>query len=487
MHTPTLPIQLANASANPAPPRANAAPAADNSQFSAALSRQMEQRRQDGAAAASQAPAAQQPDQSPANTADTAGQTPQTPAQAQAQAKPADGKRAASADERDDAAASADAAAVSPVTDMLALVASFNQLAAAAPAATPAPLSDPLAAAAAAQAGALPGLAERQLKADLDAAAGKAPAALAGAPGSDDKASAAPAPAVDAAARFSMKTLAAPAAELKPKGGTPAAPANPANPANPAAPAAPAVTAMPAADGAARAVRTDGLAAAPQTAATDRADFGKIAVSTRAEAAPAPTAALLPADTAPRAREAIADIAALKEAPAPVPAPQLAPLQPATLAMTQAAGAPAIAARVGTPAWDNQVGQKIVWMVAGKEQSASLTLNPPDMGPMQVVLSVTNDHATVTFSAAQPEVRQALENAMPKLREMLGESGISLGNATVNAGLSDQRQAQQGEQPRNQGGTGARFGAGADTAPAAAVAPRQPRDGGGNGLVDTFA
>ena len=115
-------------------------------------------------------------------------------------------------------------------------------------------------------------------------------------------------------------------------------------------------------------------------------------------------------------------------------------------------GAPAdrIAARVGTPGWDNQVGQKIVWMVAGKEQSATLTLNPPDMGPMQVVLSVTNDQATVTFSAAQPEVRQALENAMPKLREMMSESGIALGNATVNAGTPDQRQAQQGEQARGQ-------------------------------------
>ena len=65
-----------------------------------------------------------------------------------------------------------------------------------------------------------------------------------------------------------------------------------------------------------------------------------------------------------------------------------------------------IAARVGTPAWDNQVGQKIVWMVAGKEQSATLTLNPPDMGPMQVVLSVTNDQASVTFSA-QPSRKYA--------------------------------------------------------------------------------
>ncbi len=100
-----------------------------------------------------------------------------------------------------------------------------------------------------------------------------------------------------------------------------------------------------------------------------------------------------------------------------VSAPTAAPVQQASLALAQAAAglqqSDKIAARVGSSGWDQQVGQKIVWMVAGKEQSATLTLNPPDMGPMQVVLSVTNDQATVTFSAAQPEVRQALDDALP--------------------------------------------------------------------------
>jgi hypothetical protein len=50
---------------------------------------------------------------------------------------------------------------------------------------------------------------------------------------------------------------------------------------------------------------------------------------------------------------------------------------------------------------------------------------------------VTNDQASVTFSSNQEEVRQALENALPRLREMMSESGIALGNATVNAGMPD--------------------------------------------------
>jgi flagellar hook-length control protein FliK len=188
------------------------------------------------------------------------------------------------------------------------------------------------------------------------------------------------------------------------------------------------------------------------------------------------------------AAPAVADNAVREVAAAPVSAP----VQQASLNIAQAAAGvhtDKIAARVGTPGWDNQVSQKIVWMVAGKEQSATLTLNPPDLGPMQVVLSVNNDQATVTFSSAQPEVRAALENAMPRLREMLDESGVALSNASVNAGMPDQRQAQGDQRAGNNGNHGngpARFETNGSASEAAARSAARPATGG-NGLVDTFA
>ena len=143
-----------------------------------------------------------------------------------------------------------------------------------------------------------------------------------------------------------------------------------------------------------------------------------------------------------------------------------------------------LAPRVGTPAWDNALGQKVVWMAAGAEQSASLTLNPPDLGPLQVVINVSNTHAEATFTAAQPEVRQALEAAMPKLKEMLAEAGISLGQTSVGAGSPDQSGAQAQQQAQQ-----ARRAGGRDTADGTLAAPvRSTRIvTGGNGLVDTFA
>ena len=177
----------------------------------------------------------------------------------------------------------------------------------------------------------------------------------------------------------------------------------------------------------------------------------------------------------------------LKETPAELSrlAAQLAPG-----ALQQAAAAVAVPAdkltgRVGTPAWDQQLGQKVVWMAAGGDQSATLTLNPPDLGPVQVVLTVTNDQADAAFMSAQPEVRQALEAAMPRLREMMSEAGIAFGSATVSAGTQEQQnkdeRAAAGERRGNGQGGG---GSGGEIAIAPAAGGR-----GRSSLsaVDTFA
>jgi flagellar hook-length control protein FliK len=166
--------------------------------------------------------------------------------------------------------------------------------------------------------------------------------------------------------------------------------------------------------------------------------------------------------------------------------------QPAMLEAAEAAAAASesLSARVGTDQWENQVGQKIVYMVGSEEQTASLTLNPPDLGPLQVVLSVSNDQASVTFSANQEEVRQALENALPRLREMMSESGIALGNASVNAGMPDGRQAQDqaAQSSRGFGRAAGRADKGAGDVDDAAARPlTRTVTLGDRGMVDTFA
>jgi len=243
---------------------------------------------------------------------------------------------------------------------------------------------------------------------------------------------------------------------------------------------------------AATSIRNPALAAAGADLGADKAatatqDLRAALGTVKAEAAPQLDAALQ------QARDAA--LLAQKEQ-APTAVATAAQLQPAALEAAQAAAAASeeLTARVGTDAWNDQVGQKVVYMVGGEDQTASLTLNPPDLGPLQVVLSVSNGQADVTFSSNQLEVRQALENALPRLQEMMSESGIALGNATVNAGMSNGGQAQQDQAMASSGfgrggNNGNRGHGGGDAAVGEATVRPATRTAiiGDRGMVDTFA
>lgn len=156
---------------------------------------------------------------------------------------------------------------------------------------------------------------------------------------------------------------------------------------------------------------------------------------------------------------------------------------PSETAPLHEAGANRLAPSVGTAAWGQALGEKLVWMASGNQQTASLTLNPPNLGPLQVVVNVSNDQATASFFAAQPEVRQALESALPRLREMMGEAGIQLGQASVSA-ETPQQQRDASESPERRSAPG--FAPAGDDALELAAGLATPTRSG-RGLVDTFA
>lgn len=159
---------------------------------------------------------------------------------------------------------------------------------------------------------------------------------------------------------------------------------------------------------------------------------------------------------------------------------------PALQAMTaqplqQTGSANNIIAYPGKAGWDQAIGQKVVWMVGAGEQTATLTLNPPDLGPLQVVIHVHNDQANTTFISDNAEVRQALENGFSNLRDRMGESGIQLGQANV----STSNQSQQEFQQATQGRTMTQSNDDSLIAPQEISANVVVRSA--NGLVDTFA
>lgn len=152
------------------------------------------------------------------------------------------------------------------------------------------------------------------------------------------------------------------------------------------------------------------------------------------------------------------------------------------LAETNAVQSNKLAPQVGSPDWNQALGQKVVWMVQGVQQTATLTLNPPDLGPMQVTLNVSNNQATANFTAHQPEVRHALEAAMPRLREMLNDAGIQLSQSNVSAGTQQQQNAFS---EQRQGGR--QSGSNSNVDEPIVHVSHVPVPTVGNGIVDTFA
>ena len=91
----------------------------------------------------------------------------------------------------------------------------------------------------------------------------------------------------------------------------------------------------------------------------------------------------------------------------------------------------AIQSYVGTEQWGREVRQKIVWMFGVGQQAATLTLNPPNLGPLHVSVKMQNNIAHATFSSNDPKVRQALAEGLPLLNEMMAQRGLVLGNTTM--------------------------------------------------------
>jgi flagellar hook-length control protein FliK len=85
----------------------------------------------------------------------------------------------------------------------------------------------------------------------------------------------------------------------------------------------------------------------------------------------------------------------------------------------------------GSEAWSDELNQKIIWMTRGAEQSATLTLNPPHLGPITVQVKMLKHVAHTIFESSNSEVRTALESGLPKLREMLSARGVELGGVSV--------------------------------------------------------
>jgi Flagellar hook-length control protein FliK len=100
--------------------------------------------------------------------------------------------------------------------------------------------------------------------------------------------------------------------------------------------------------------------------------------------------------------------------------------------------------------WGDAVGSRLMMMVNNKMQSANIHLNPAELGPIEIRVNVNQDQATVHFISNHAAVRDAVEDAFPRLKEMFMENGLSLTDANVSEQSSKQSHSYSGEEQDSQ-------------------------------------
>ena len=89
-----------------------------------------------------------------------------------------------------------------------------------------------------------------------------------------------------------------------------------------------------------------------------------------------------------------------------------------------------------SPRFADETGARVQWLAAQGGGEATLRISPDGLGPVEIRLNLDGDRVDIALYASQADTRQALEQALPRLREMLAQQGLSLGHADVGQGRS---------------------------------------------------
>lgn len=78
-----------------------------------------------------------------------------------------------------------------------------------------------------------------------------------------------------------------------------------------------------------------------------------------------------------------------------------------------------------------EMSSRVSLMLRDGSREARLQLHPAELGRVQVTINTDGDQARVVFVAESAAAREAIEQAMPRLREALAQQGMELAQADV--------------------------------------------------------
>lgn len=88
-----------------------------------------------------------------------------------------------------------------------------------------------------------------------------------------------------------------------------------------------------------------------------------------------------------------------------------------------------------------QMAERLQMMMSKNLKHVDIRLDPPELGRLQIRMNMNGDHTTVHFTVANHQARDVIEQSMPRLREMLAQQGVQLGETSVQQQSAGQQQA----------------------------------------------
>ncbi|KTD51074.1 flagellar hook-length control protein FliK [Legionella quateirensis] len=81
--------------------------------------------------------------------------------------------------------------------------------------------------------------------------------------------------------------------------------------------------------------------------------------------------------------------------------------------------------------WADKFSEHIIWLGHHGVKSAVIKLNPEDLGPLEISVKVVKDSASVNITSHSNHVRDIVDQALPRLRELMADQGLDLAEVTI--------------------------------------------------------
>ncbi len=104
-----------------------------------------------------------------------------------------------------------------------------------------------------------------------------------------------------------------------------------------------------------------------------------------------------------------------------------------------------IAVEIDNPEWSNKFSEHIIWLGQQEIKGAVIKINPEDLGPLEINIKVINDVASVNITTHNQNVREIIDQSLPKLQAMMAEQGLNLSEVQIDSDTGSRQSSQQND------------------------------------------